>query len=106
MIVDIRTYKFQPGKMSAWLKLYEELAWPLQQKYLGECLGFFTTVEGAQHQVVHIWRYESQADREAKRNALAQDPGWAVFQTKVSQLDGFISMENSIAKPTSFFAAK
>ncbi|MBU6420323.1 MAG: NIPSNAP family protein, partial [Proteobacteria bacterium] len=39
MIVDIRTYKFQPGKMPAWLKLYEDLAWPLQQKHLGECLG-------------------------------------------------------------------
>ena len=106
MIVDIRTYKFQPGKMNAWLKLYEEYAWPLQQKYLGECLGFYTTIEGALNQVVHIWRYESQADREARRGAMTQDPGWAVFLEKVSKLDGFTSQENVMAKPAPFYTAK
>ena len=106
MIVDIRTYKFQPGKMNAWLKLYEEHAWPLQQKYLGDCLGFFTTIEGALNQVVHVWRYESQADREARRTAMMQDPGWGVFLEKVSKLDGFISQENVLGKSTPFFAAK
>ena len=106
MIIDIRTYKFQPGKMNAWLKLYEENAWPLQQKYLCDCLGFYTTFEGSLHQVIHIWRYESQADRETRRNKMMQDPGWAVFQEKVAKLDGFISQENVIAKSTPFFAAK
>ncbi|MBU6448773.1 MAG: NIPSNAP family protein [Rhodospirillales bacterium] len=106
MIVDIRTYKFQPGKMNAWLKLYEEHAWPLQKKHLGDCLGFYTTIEGALHQVVHIWRYESQADRETRRNALAQEPGWTTFLTEVAKLDGFISMENKLAKETPFFSAR
>ena len=106
MIVDIRTYKFQPGKMQPWLKLYEELAWPLQKQHLGDCLGFYTTIEGAQHQVVHIWRYENQADREERRNALALEPGWAKFQAEVAKLDGFLSMENKLAKETPFFSAK
>ncbi|MGE4481004.1 NIPSNAP family protein [Acidocella sp.] len=105
MIVDIRTYQFQPGKMQPWLKLYEELAWPLQRKHLGECLGFYTTIEGALHQIVHIWRYESQADREARRDALAQEPGWTEFLTQVAKLDGFLSMENKLARQAPFFGA-
>jgi len=50
------------------------MAWPLQQKYLGRCLGWFTTVEGELNTVVHIWGYEDQGDRERRRNAMAADP--------------------------------
>lgn len=106
MIFDIRTYKFHPGKMQQWLDIYEQYAWPLQQKYLGNCVGFYSTFEGGLHQVVHIWRYESQADREARRTALAKDPGWPVFLEKSTQSGTLISQENSIAKAAPFFPAK
>lgn len=105
MIVDIRTYTLRPGKMQAWLDIYQQYAWPLQQKYLGDCVGFYTTFEGALNKVVHIWRYESQADREARRTAMMKDPGWAVFVDKSAQSDCIVAQENSIAKPTSFFPA-
>ncbi len=106
MIVDIRTYTFQPGKMPAWLKVYEEYAWPLQQKYLGNCLGFYTAAEGKLNTVVHLWGYESQGDREARRAAMLQDPGWSVFQEKVGALGALAAQENSILKPAPFFPAK
>ncbi len=106
MIVDIRTYTFQAGKMQPWLKVYEEFAWPLQQKYLGDCLGFYTTIEGTLNRVVHIWRYESQADREARRGAMMQDPGWAVFQEQVARLEGILSQTNVIARAAPFYTAR
>lgn len=106
MIVDIRTYTFHSGKMAQWLEIYQEYAWPLQQKYLGDCVGFYTTIEGGLNKVVHIWRYESQATREAKRAAMAKDPGWALFVEKSSQSGCLAAQENSIARPTPFFAAK
>jgi hypothetical protein len=46
VIVDLRIYTCKPNKMAEFVKIYQELAWPLQQKYLGKCLGWYTTVEG------------------------------------------------------------
>jgi hypothetical protein len=106
MIVDMRTYICHPGKMAAWLKVYEEYAWPLQQKYLGNCLGFYTSAEGKLNTVVHLWGFESQADREAKRAAMVQDPAWNVFMEKAAALGALAVQENSILKPAPFFAAK
>ena len=54
MIVDLRIYTCKPGKMNDFVKMYEEFAWPLQKKYLGRCLGWYTTVEGPQNRVVHM----------------------------------------------------
>ena len=42
MIFDLRSYTLHNNKFAAWLKLYD--------------------------QVVHVWKYASQADREKKRS--------------------------------------
>ncbi len=102
MIVDLRIYTCRPNRVGEFVGIYESLAWPLQQKYLGRCLGWYTTVEGQLNQVVHMWAYDSQADREARRNALATDPGWGKYLSRVAEADVLISMENRIIKPTSF----
>ena len=73
MIADLRIYTCKPNKMAAFVKIYQDLAWPLQQKYLGNCLGWYTTVEGPLNRVVHMWGYADQADRERRRNALAAE---------------------------------
>lgn len=102
MIVDLRTYTVKPGKLAAYVKLYQEHGWPLQQKYLGECLGWYTVAEGSLNTVVHMWRYDSQADREARRAAMAKDPGWQNF-IKLSEEAGYLlAQENKFLAPTSF----
>ncbi len=102
MIIDMRTYTTRPGKLAAWVKLYQEHAWPLQQKYLGTCLGFYTVAEGSLNKVVHLWRYENQGDREIRRATMAQDPAWKEF-IKMSEEAGYLlAQENSFLVPTSF----
>jgi hypothetical protein len=102
MIVDLRTYTVKPGKLADWVKLYEEHAWPLQQQYLGRCLGWYTTAEGELNRVVHLWAYEDQGDREARRNAMAADPAWKAFQ-KLSADSGYLlNQANVFLKPSSF----
>ena len=105
MIVDLRIYTCRPNRAAEFVAIYQELAWPLQQKYLGRCLGWYTTVEGQLNQVVHLWGYESQADREARRNALAADPAWGAYLARVAQSDVLIAMENRIVRPTAFSPA-
>jgi hypothetical protein len=102
MIVDLRTYTVKPGKLPAFLKLYQEHAWPLQQKYLGTCLGWYTVVEGTLNTVVHLWRFDSQADREARRTAMVQDPGWKEFMRLSEEAAYLVEMKNTFLAPTSF----
>jgi hypothetical protein len=103
MIVDLRIYTCMPNRMPEFVKLYETEAWPLQKKYLQRCLGWYTTVEGPLNRVVHFWAYDSQADREARRSAMAADPGWASYLKKAAELGVLQEMENRILTPTSFF---
>ncbi len=102
MIVDLRIYTCKPNKMADFVKLYHDTAWPLQQKYLGRCVGWYTTVEGALNSVVHMWAYDSQADRETRRNAMAADPAWTAYLAEAARLELLVKMENRILRPTAF----
>ncbi len=103
MIVDLRIYTTHPGKLAAFVALYRDHAWDLQKKYLGNCLGWYTTVEGPLNQVVHLWGYDSQADREARRGAMAQDPAWAEYLRRSEEAGLLVSQENRLLRPTDFF---
>ena len=86
MLVDIRIYTAAPGKLPAFVKLYEEKAWALQKKYLENCLGWYATVEGELNTVVHMWGYKDMADRQARRAAMAADPAWSAYLKEGSPL--------------------
>ncbi|WP_191085976.1 NIPSNAP family protein [Roseococcus microcysteis] len=104
MLVDIRIYTAAPGKLPAFVKLYEEKAWPLQKKYLENCLGWYATAEGELNTVVHIWGYKDMADRDARRNAMAADPEWGTYLKAMAEAGVLVKMENRLARPTGFFA--
>ena len=106
MIVDLRIYTCKPNKMAAFVKIYEDKAWPLQQKYLGNCLGWYTTVEGPLNRVVHMWGYADQGDREARRKAMAADPAWGEYLRAAADADVLVEMQNRILAPTSFSPVK
>lgn len=102
MIIDLRIYTTKPNRTADFVALYKELAWPLQQKYLGRCLGWTTTIEGQLNQVVHMWAYDSQADREARRGAMAADPAWGAYLAAAAKADILVHMENRLLRPTDF----
>jgi hypothetical protein len=105
MIADLRIYTTLPARTAEFVALYQEMAWPLQLKYLENCLGWYTTVEGALNTVVHLWGYADQGDRERRRNALAADPAWGTYLKAVGDSGLLIKMENRILRPTAFFEA-
>ncbi len=105
MIVDLRIYTCQPNRMAEFVKLYETMAWELQKKYLGRCLGWYTTVEGPLNRVVHLWAYDSQADREQRRAAMAADPAFQAYLAKAAELGVLQEMENRIVAPAPFYRA-
>ena len=68
MIVDHRTYTIYPGKTPTFTKIYEEFGYPLQQQYLGDCIGWYVSMDiGDLNQIVHLWRYKDLSDRAERR---------------------------------------
>jgi hypothetical protein len=102
MLYEIRTYTFKPLRAAEWLALYKTEALPIQQEYLGELIGFFTTEIGDISQIVHVWAYKSLDDRLERRDRMAADPRWQAFGSKVKALDILVSMESRIMRPTDF----
>jgi len=102
MIVDLRIYTVRPGRVAEYVALYKQYAWPLQEKYLGTCLGWYQGLEGQINTVVHLWGYKSQADREARRSAMAKDPAWQDFVRRMGESGYLLNTENRIIVPTDF----
>ena len=102
MIVDLRIYEVKPNRVREFVKTYQQYAWPLQQKYLGRCIGWYVGLEGRINQVVHLWAYDSQADRERRRAALVADPEWQAYLQRVGGMDILVRTENHIVAPAEF----
>ena len=70
MIVEQRDYHVFTGKLNDLVRLYETEGIELQQRYLGNLLGVFTTDIGALSTYTSMWGYDSFAEREERRARL------------------------------------
>lgn len=104
MIVDIRTYTLQPGTLGAYLKLYGSEGWPVQNRYLPECLGYYIVEVGVQNRVVHLWKYADIAERAKRRAGMESDPAWTAYRAKSATV--MYTQENKIMRPVPFWPMK
>lgn len=100
MIVDLRTYTLRMGTLRGFLEQYAREGYAVQCEHLGEPVGYFTTEVGELAEIVHLWKYESMADREARRARLEADPRWNAYRAAAG--DVLISQRNSILRSTVF----
>jgi hypothetical protein len=103
MLYDVRTYTCRPGTVKKHLALYAEYGFAIQSGHLGQPLAYLQTESGNINSYLHIWVYDSPADREAKRKALNQDPAWSVYLTKSAEAGYLISQENRLMVAAPFF---
>jgi hypothetical protein len=104
MIFDLRIYTLHNNKFGAWLKLYGEHGHAVQVKHCGEPVLYATTEVGTMNQVVHVWKYESQADRERRRDALMADPDFQAYLAKSRELGAHQHQECRVLKATQLSA--
>lgn len=104
MFVEERIYTLQPGKVPAYLKLYEEEGLAIQSRILPAMVGYYSTEIGPLNVIVHMWAYEDLKQRAECRARMMADPGWQAYMPKVQPL--IISQETRILSPAPFFAAK
>ena len=100
MIYEMRTYRLKTGAAAAYLKLVEEEGIEIQKEFLGHLVGYFVSDIGPLNQIVHIWAYESLADRERRRSDLGADARWRAFAPKIQAL--IETMQSAILKPAAF----
>ncbi len=85
-IVEERTYHVYTGKLPEVVRLYAEEGTAVQQEHLGNLVGAFTVDVGDVSSIVHLWGYESYAERERRRALLQADQRWKDFLTKIQPL--------------------
>ena len=102
MIVEQRTYTIKPLRTADFLELYERAALPLQKKYLGHLVGFFVSEIGPLNQVVHLWAFDSLAERERRRKLMTEDAAWPFYVKELRALDIIVGQETKLMKSVSF----
>ncbi|MFO1361470.1 MAG: NIPSNAP family protein [Burkholderiales bacterium] len=102
MIFDLRIYTLHNDKLGEWLRLYEQYGHATQVKHCGEPVFYATTEVGTLNQVVHVWKYASQAEREARRDALMADPAFQDYLRRSRALGAHQHQECRVLKSTSF----
>lgn len=107
MIIDHRTYEIKAGCLHKFLELYGTHGYPVQVKHLGEPVGYYSSGDiGVLNQIVHLWQYESLADREEKRSRMQADPAWQAYLAKSAEAGYTVRQENKILRAAPFWKAK
>jgi hypothetical protein len=99
-IVEQRDYHVHTGRLPELVRLYETEGIAIQQEVLGGLVGAFTTEIGELSTYTSMWRYDSFAEREARRAALQQRDDWKAFLAKIQPL--IHTQRNRILVPTPF----
>jgi hypothetical protein len=83
-LYELRTYTLHVGKMAEGVKLYQEIGFPALQKggQDKKLVGYFQSDTGTINQLVHLWKFDDDADRRAH---------WAGLSANKDFVEGFAS---------------
>lgn len=93
-IYELRTYTATVGKMAEIVSLYTTEGWPALSKYSPKLIGYFTGDVGALNQLVHLWKFDDDADRRAFWKTVYADAAFMAFAGKLRPL--LLSQENKL----------
>lgn len=87
-IYEKRTYSVSVGKMADVIRLYKTLGWPALEAggFSRHLIGYFTSDTGELHQLIHLWRFDSDEERRAFWKRLFEDPDFTAFAVQLRPL--------------------
>jgi hypothetical protein len=87
-VYEKRTYSVTVGQMAEVLRLYSTLGWPALQAggFDKHLVGYFISDTGELHQLVHLWRFDSDDDRRAFWKRVFEDEQFMVFARQLRPL--------------------
>jgi len=100
-IYEKRTYSVTVGQMSEVLRLYTNEGWPALQAggFAKHLIGYFTSDTGELHQLIHLWRFDSDDDRRQFWRRLFDDPAFMAFARQLRPLIKSQSNQLLLAAP-------
>ena len=93
-IYELRTYSVMVGKMNELIGHYSSEGWAALSKHPPKLVGYFTGDIGALNQLVHLWKFDDDADRRAFWAGIYADPAFMAFVGKIRPL--IVSQENKL----------
>jgi hypothetical protein len=100
LIVEERTYHVFTGKLPEVVRMYTEEGTAIQQEHLGNLVGAYTVDVGDVSSIVHLWAYDSYAERERRRALLQADQRWKDFLPRLQPM--IHTQRTRILLPTSY----
>lgn len=85
-IYEMRTYSVIVGKMNDVIELYKTQGWPALENHPKKLIGYFTGDIGAMHQLIHIWKFDDDADRRAFWAGVFGDAQFMAFAKQIRPL--------------------
>jgi hypothetical protein len=100
-IYEKRTYAVTVGQMQEVIRLYSTLGWPALEAggFAKKLIGYFTSDTGELHQLVHLWRFDSDEDRRAHWKRLFEDAAFMAFAKQLRPLIRTQSIQLLLAAP-------
>ncbi len=86
-IYEKRIYSIATGQMPEVANLYENYGWPAMKKggYDKYLVGYFISDTGILHQLIHIWKFESDEERRLFWESLYSNQEFMSFAKEVRQ---------------------
>jgi hypothetical protein len=83
-LYELRTYTLRVGTMAEAVKLYQEIGFPALQKgsHDKKLIGYFQADTGTINQILHLWKFDDDADRRAH---------WVAVYANKDFVEGFAS---------------
>ena len=97
-IYELRTYQVVVGKMAAVVELYKTVGYPAVARHPAKLVGYFTGDIGALNELVHLWKFDDEADRRAFWAGLFADPAFMAFAAQLRPM--LLSQSNAAAPAT------
>ena len=87
-LYELRTYTLAVGKLPEAVQLYGEMGWAALEagSFDAKLVGYFTADVGTINQLVHLWKFDDDADRRRHWAALGQDAGFQAFAARLRPL--------------------
>lgn len=81
-LYEMRTYTLHVGKMAEAVRLYQQFGFPALEKggHVQHLVGYFQADTGMINQLVHLWKFDDDADRRAH---------WAAVFANKDFVEGF-----------------
>jgi hypothetical protein len=88
VIYEKRTYSVTVGQMAEVVRLYSTLGWPALDSggFARNLIGYFISDTGELHQLIHLWRFDSDDERRAFWKRLFENAEFMDFAKQIRPL--------------------